>query len=421
MFRKRRAMLVVCMAVALVAMVVSLGCTPSPGRQAAGPKTLKIGIDVPLSGPVATWGIMKTNAVNMWVEEVNANGGLLVNGVRHPVEVYTCDNEAKPEKARTCAERLIGVDGVRFIAGPTIDTTCTAAGEVCNPYKVPHFQGTFDPKNVSPERPYSILHMWMAHQTAEKIYTYLRDAQGLKTIAFIQRDEPGCRAGLELNIQIAKDLGYEVLDTSWYAHGTMDMYPHATKVMAGNPDVIDSPMGSPEEMGLICKALRELGYTGVITTGTGGEASVTCAIAGEENCEGLIFNSGSFASDPEFQTPRFQEYIDRYVEKHGEWHTYVSSFLYFPQCMGACIQKAGTFEDPEAFMEEFHKLRLVNDYLTGDQTVTIVGLEVFGINNQIGVPLCIGRIHNGQTETITCIPAEPEPGITYDPPYQFKW
>jgi len=353
------------------------------------------------------------------MEEINANGGLLIAGVRHPIELPRGDTEGMPEVARTVAERLIHVEGVKFIIGPNIDTTSTAVGEVCNPLKVIHVQMTFDPANVSPDRPYSILGMWMGHQTAQITYRYLRYECGVKKIAFFTKDEPGPRAALELNIQLAKGLGLEVTDTTLYPHGVTDMYPQATKLLAGNPDAIDSPYASPEEMGLFAKAARELGFTGVLSEETEGDPEVTCGIAGLENCEGIIFNVGAY--DPANATARMQAYHDRYLEKFGVWNPDAATKLYTTFVLAAAMQKAGTITDTVAIMEAFRSLQLKTPYLPGDEVVRAVGLAEFGINNQIGVPLCIAHIQNGESVVIKCLLAEPESGIEYDPPYEFEW
>jgi branched-chain amino acid transport system substrate-binding protein len=382
-------------------------------------KVLKIGTCNPLSGPVALWGVSQRRCAELWAEEVNANGGLLVNGVRHPVKLPRGDTQGLPEVARTVAERLIFKDKVKFIVGPNVDPTCTAVRIVATPERVINLGATFDPTNITPEAPYAILIMWMAHQTGPIMYEYFKKKYGAKKIGFIQKDEPGARMSLKMLEKSAQEMGLEVVGRAFYAQGTTDMYPQVTKVLDGNPDILDSPVGSPEEMGLICKAARELGYKGIISEETEGDVEVTCSIAGEENCEGLFFNAGSY--DPQNASPKMKEYYKKYVEKFGVWNPDAPTKLYTTFTLGASIQKAGTIEDTDAVMKAFRSIQLKTPYLPGDQVIRAVGLKEFGINNQIGVPLCLAQIQKTKPVVIYTHLAEPEQGIQYTEPYEFVW
>jgi branched-chain amino acid transport system substrate-binding protein len=355
----------------------------------------------------------------LWAEDINAKGGLWVNGVRHPIELPRGDDQGLPEVARTVAERLINKDKVKFIIGPNIDTTYTAVREVCNPEKVIHFGATFDPSNVGPDKPYSVLIMWMAHQTGPILYKYLKEKHGVKKMAWIQKDDPGGRMALEKCMKSAKAMGIEVLDSAFYAQGTTDMYPQATKVLKGNPDVVDLPTASPEEVGLAAKALRELGFKGMITEETEGDPEVTTGIAGAEYAEGIIFNAGSF--DPVHASPEMKEYHEKYVKKFGVWNPDAPTKLYTSYMMGAAIQQAGTIDDTDAVMKAFRAIQVKTPYLPGDEVIRAISQKEFGINNQIGVPMCLAQIQKGKSVLVYTHLAPKEQGITYTEPYKFVW
>ncbi len=414
MSRKLQILLVFCLAA-----VFLMGSINEPGAAEKKGKPLKIGTCNPLSGPTALWGVSQRRCAEFWAEDINAKGGLLVNGVRYPIELPRGDDQGLPEVARTVAERLIHKDKVKFIIGPNIDTTYTAVKEVCNPEKVIHFGATFDPKNIGPAQPYSVLIMWMAHQTGPILYKYLMEKHGVKKIAWIQKDDPGGRLAVEICQKSAKALGLEVVDVTFFAQGTHDMYPQATRVLKGNPDVVDLPSASPEEVGLAAKALRELGFKGMITEETEGDVEVTCSVAGSKYCEGIIFNAGSF--DPVHASPAMRKYHDRYVEKFKVWNPDAPTKLYTSFLLGAAIQKAGTVTDTDAVMQAFRSIQLKTPYLPGNEVIRAIGLKEFGINNQIGVPMCLAQVQNGKPVVVYTHMAPPEKGITYDPPFEFKW
>ena len=69
--------------------------------QAAEPFT--VGVIAPTSGPVAFVGVAQLSAIQWWQQDVNGKGG--IRGRK--VELVTCDDQANPEIAVTCARNLI--------------------------------------------------------------------------------------------------------------------------------------------------------------------------------------------------------------------------------------------------------------------------------------------------------------------------
>jgi branched-chain amino acid transport system substrate-binding protein len=89
--------------------------------RAESEKTWVIGEVAPLTGPVATVGVRLDNVVKMWAEDVNAKGGI----AGRKVEVITCNDEAKPEKAVACTRALMDKKAV-MILGNTLTASLRA-------------------------------------------------------------------------------------------------------------------------------------------------------------------------------------------------------------------------------------------------------------------------------------------------------
>ena len=88
-------------------------------------QTIKIGHEVALTGPNATWGQSEANAVKMAVEKVNAQGGVL----GRKLEIIAYDNRADRLEAVNVAKRLVEQDKVVAIIGPAQSGVANA-----NPY-----------------------------------------------------------------------------------------------------------------------------------------------------------------------------------------------------------------------------------------------------------------------------------------------
>ena len=100
---------------------------------AGEPQTIKIGHEVALTGPNATWGQSEANAVKMAVEKVNAQGGVL----GRKLEIVAYDNRADRLEAVNVAKRLVEQDKVVAIIGPAQSGVTNAIREVNNSAKVP--------------------------------------------------------------------------------------------------------------------------------------------------------------------------------------------------------------------------------------------------------------------------------------------
>src|SRR3954453_3188708 len=83
----------------------SLLCTLlvcAAGAVQAQPGPILIGEVAPLTGPAATVGTRLNKASKMWADDINAKGG--INGRK--IELVTCNDEARPEKAVACVRDM---------------------------------------------------------------------------------------------------------------------------------------------------------------------------------------------------------------------------------------------------------------------------------------------------------------------------
>ncbi|MDR3134976.1 MAG: ABC transporter substrate-binding protein, partial [Deltaproteobacteria bacterium] len=98
---------------------------------AAG-QSIKIGFPIPLTGEIPKVGESSKYAAEMFLEEVNAAGGLEVAGEKYPLEFIYEDNESKPEMAVNVTLKLIERDEVLALVGPQSSRQAVPAGGVAN-------------------------------------------------------------------------------------------------------------------------------------------------------------------------------------------------------------------------------------------------------------------------------------------------
>lgn len=90
---------------------------------------IKIGVIAELSGPMKQVGIASQHAVTLAVSQVNAAGGILIDGNRFHVRLITLDNKSSISETQKDVEQL-NDNHVTAIIGPNISTYALAAGSI---------------------------------------------------------------------------------------------------------------------------------------------------------------------------------------------------------------------------------------------------------------------------------------------------
>ncbi|MFH8621708.1 ABC transporter substrate-binding protein [Streptomyces vietnamensis] len=122
-----------------VAGTLALALTGCQGAALSGddaPPTggpVKIGVIVPLTGPVSQVGTALRNGLELAVKKVNADGG--VHG--RPVEYVVVDDAGDPANSTQLARRLVRQDKVTLLFGTITGDTAEAVGRVADEAHVP--------------------------------------------------------------------------------------------------------------------------------------------------------------------------------------------------------------------------------------------------------------------------------------------
>jgi branched-chain amino acid transport system substrate-binding protein len=112
-------------AMVLAVLAVFIGCQQAP-------KTLKLAILAPLSGPVPTFGVSTRDGALLAIDEWNAKGGVLGMKLTPIVE----DSQCTPDPALNAAKKVIEQDKVHYIIGEVCSKASIPVSEYANSKKV---------------------------------------------------------------------------------------------------------------------------------------------------------------------------------------------------------------------------------------------------------------------------------------------
>src|SRR5438105_11197522 len=98
-----------------------IGTLASCAKQEA---EIKVGEYGSLTGSTATFGVSSKNGIELFVDNLNARGG--IGGKK--IHVLVEDDQSKPEEAATAVNKLIAQDGVVAVLGEVARSRGLGAG-----------------------------------------------------------------------------------------------------------------------------------------------------------------------------------------------------------------------------------------------------------------------------------------------------
>ena len=372
-----------------LALMVAVGVAAVFAPEAPAADTVKIGFNAPLSGPSAAWGLPGLDGTSIWVDKINAAGGIKVGDKNYKVEIVKYDDEGDGAKGLLGCKKLVLEDKVvamLMLGGP--DTP--AVQPFLTKEKVMSF--TLIASDISPERPYlmdvtdnfptyhllHIQHIADVHPKAKRAAILSQDDEiGLAAIAWSE-------AGFKAN-------DIDVVYKKPFAMDTTDFAPLITAVLATKPDIISMGAAYPEFQALICEQAFTQGWRGIITSACWDFAAILAKVP-------KTFMEGAVSGFPDFDDPKL-------TPKHHEfWKTWKSRYPDHSfseivwEYMGALevwaygAQKAGSVESEKVFNTLKASLSVPHSFGPGNWW----GKEVFGQANLLVPTWPITEIHNGK-------------------------
>src|SRR3989440_740670 len=95
------------------------GC--GAGTGGAGPTTgaaIVFGAAVSLTGAQSKEGNLTKQGYDLWLDWIKQKGGIVVNNVKHPVDIKYEDDQSNPNLSATLVQKLITDEKAQFILGP---------------------------------------------------------------------------------------------------------------------------------------------------------------------------------------------------------------------------------------------------------------------------------------------------------------
>lgn len=278
-------------------------------------RPIKIGINAPITGDIPKVGEGTKFAARMWLEDIEAAGGLEVGGKKYPVELVIEDNESKAESAVKVNTKMITEDEVHAIVGPQSSKQAVPSGEVANNYKTPMISPWSTNPDTTKDRPYVFRGCFLDPFQGPVLANFIKDEFGFTKAAVLYDVASDYPKGLAEFFKAAWEKlhgpGSVVAFESFTTKDT-DFSSQLTKIKQTDAQVLFTPQYY-NEVALIVQQAHQLGYKAPIVGSDSWGSAETVKLCGED-CYGLFFSTHYAAAGATGATKAF---IDRYNKKHG--------------------------------------------------------------------------------------------------------
>ena len=277
---------------------------------AASGDTIKVGVLGPMTGDVSVYGLAVINGATLYLDQVNANGG--VNGKQ--LEVITMDEQGDATQAVTCFTKMCD-QGITALVGDVTTTPTLAVAAESADYNMPMVTASATAEAVTYDAETDTVNGNVFRATFTdpfqgiKMADYAYQKLGYTQAAVIYLKGADYNEGLAENfVKEFESLGGTIVDQETYADGDVDFKTQLTTILGKNPQVVFCP-NYYQDVGQILAQAESIGLTVPFLGGDGWDGLEGYATADQLKDAYFCANYAK-GSNTEFESA--------YKEKYGE-------------------------------------------------------------------------------------------------------
>lgn len=319
----------------LIGVIALMAC------QGSSEDTVKVGLNLELTGNIPKVGEHSRVAAEMFVEELNAAGGVDIGGKNYQVELVTEDNNGTAEGAAAVANKLITQDNILLMVGPNASVAAVPAGEVANNLDTPMISPWSTNPNTTLNRPSVFRAPFLDPFQGPVVANFATEQFGAEKACVLFDVASDYPKGLSDNFKSAWE-GLHGADSvvafESFTTGDQDFSAQLTKIKATDCEVLFTPQYY-SEVPLIVEQAQDLGITiPILGSDSWGDPQLLelCGSA----CDGYYYSTHYVASGA---TGKTKEFIDKFNERHNEIPSDVGALTWDSMSLAIqALQNCGT-------------------------------------------------------------------------------
>lgn len=309
--------------------------------QAADP--IKIGSFLSTSGPAAFLGDPEKKVLELYVDKINAAGG--ING--RPLELIVYDDGGRADKALSFAKRLLSNDRVDVIVGGSTTATTMASVKLIDGAGVPFISLAGAVVIIDPVKKWVFKTAHTDRMAAEKV---MQDMQkrGFSRLALLSESSGFGKSGRTQTLLAAELMGIEIVADETYGPKDTDVTAQLTNIKSNADAEALLVFGFGQGPAIVTRNYKQLGMTTPLYQSHGVASKAFLDLTGAA-AEGMRLPvTGVLIADQLPAGPQravLEDFIADYSAKYGSepsafaGHAYDGLYL-----MVEAIQRAGTID-----------------------------------------------------------------------------
>ena len=368
-------------------------------RQAAAVDDLVIGAPNSLTGGFGEAGRRVVIGLEIAINEINRGGGIKsLQGAK--LKMVAADTTSdNPAQASSVTRRMIVQDGAVVLVGCHTSTMTLAAQIEAEKGEVPIITTSYADQIVARGYKYTFKIPPESSRFQLSSMQYLKDlfksARGrdLKTIAVFYGTDSSSQVQGKTMLAQAPQAGLEVVAQSSFPSGLSDPTPIVAPVLQAKPELMFLNSYTNDVI-LIVRALRNLGYTAPIVTSGGGISTHVIGESLGKDANGLV---GTVAWNWDLQIPGMENFLkllkqDKPEEPFPPMFEAMGQGYAIGQLIAAAVEKAAS-RDPKQIRDAISAIE-VPSILPGMK----IGFDEKGLNKYLE-PILVGWV-DGQLRTL---------------------
>jgi branched-chain amino acid transport system substrate-binding protein len=292
---------VLSVALAAGTLIAGLSCQSSP-------RTIPIGVYLPLTGPQGSFGESIKNGVEMALLEINSAGG--VKG--KILDPTILDDQGDPDRARDNVRRLIENVRVAAILGGALSGSSLAAAPICQEHGVPMVSPSSTNPEVTKAGDFITRVCYVDSFQGTAMATFAYTSLGLKKVAIMSKKDDGYSEGLaEYFAPTFVRLGGEVVAQADFSDDPERLAARLSEISAASPEAVFLPLYY-QDVSVVARKMAEMGMSCLLLGGDGWDSPDLIRLAGDA-VEGGYFTTHYSPEDRRAKVRAFvRSYRDRY-------------------------------------------------------------------------------------------------------------
>lgn len=309
------------------------GCTVAKSSSSTGTKqdkdSVKIGVNMELSGAAAGYGNAQKQGIQLAVSEINKKGGIDVNGRKKKIKLIMRDNKTAISTSASVAAQLATKEKVAAIVGPATTNAGTAEIPNITKAKVPSVSPSATDPNYTLQKngkvqPFVFRACYQNNFQGGSAAEFVMNNIKAKRVAVYTDNSSDYGNGLAKAFK--KTYKGKIVDSQTFSEGDKDFNAVLTSFKAKKVDAIYVP-GYYTEVGLIIKQARQIGIKAPIVGSDGMADPKLVQIAGAKNASKIYYTT-PFSTQVAAKDPTASKFMRDFKNRYHEEAPTFSALAY---------------------------------------------------------------------------------------------